>query len=509
MFQSVYRRPVRLFALLILVGCSQAPDSSGPASAQHLPMTDGGIPLSTNSDAVFALYNKAREEVDRGNIIDANQAAWQLTQAYPDFAGGWLMLSRASLSSEQYVQSSKRALETAEAGGTEGERLWAAVNRAFVANNTDAALQRAKELTSAYPDAARTWMVLSGVEAARAEYESSRTSLLRAVELDPDLAAAHAALGLSYLNNSPKDFGLAERYLLKAVDLQPNEDNAWINLGDLHRAKGDLEQARSNYTRAMSLDPENAIAPVKRGHVNSFLGHFDRARSDYDAGIRVAQELTQVPLGNFRAFVSVHEGRPEAAADELRALLDRIDNLDIPEDQRLAARVFTLKNLANLSFYYGMDTIATACVDDLVQALLRAAANSDDPGFARNREAHAAYWRGRLAARTGRYADALAYAARYRSLLQDDKNPRRMERYRELLGLTALLQNRFEDAIVHFRQADLSTSAGGGDIRNVYMLSQALSGAGYQEESAEYVRKIADWNFNSIWFAMLRKSLSG
>ena len=293
------------------------------------------------------------------------------------------------------------------------------------------------------------------------------------------------------------------------MDLEPNEDSAWINLGDLHRASGDLEQARSTYTRAVTLDPENAIAPVKRGHVNSFLGHYEQARADYDRGIRVAEAPTQVTLRNFRAFVSLHEGKPRAAAQELQALVDHIKRLDMPEDQRSGALIFTLKNLANLSFYYGMHAVATNCVGQLTQALLRAGENADDPNFARSREAYAAYWQGRLAARTGRYADALAYAAQYRSLLKGDNNPRRMERYEELLGLTALLQQEYEDAITHFREANLSTSAGGGDIKNVYMLSQALSGAGYQEESVRYLRRISDWNFNTVWFAMLRQSLSG
>lgn len=509
MSQSASRNVVLLLILGLLAGCFEAPDAGESGQHQSPPMTDGGIPLSTNSEAVIALYNKARDAVDRGNVVDANQTAWQLTQAYPDFAGGWLMLTRTSLSGEQFVRASKRALAKAEAGGTTGEKLWAAVNRAFVANNTDKALQIADELTGTYPRATRSWMVLSNVQAARAEHAAARASLSRAIELDPASMAAHTALGLSYLYNNPEDLGLAERYLLKAVDLQPNEANAWINLGDLHRAAGDLEQARTTYTRALTLDPENAIAPVKRGHVNSFLGHYEQARADYDRGIRVAEDLTQVTLGNFRAFVSLHEGRPQAAAQELQKLLDDINRLNMPEDQRSGAQIFTLKNLANLSFYYGMNAVATDCVERLTRALLRAGENADDPNFARGREAYAAYWQGRLAARTGRYADALAYAAQYRSLLKGDNNPRRMERYEELLGLTALLQREYEDAIAHLREANLSTGAGGGDIKNMYMLSQALSGAGYQEESARYLRKISDWNFNTVWFAMLRESLSG
>ena len=210
MFQSASRNPVLLLTLALLAGCSEAPDAGDTGPHQPPPITDGGIPLSTNSEAVMVLYNKARDALDRGNIVDANQTALQLTQAYPDFAGGWLMLTGTSLSGEQFVRASKRALAKAEAGGTTGEKLWAAVNRAFVANNTDKALRIADELTRTYPRATRGWMVLSSVQAARAEHEAARASLNRAIELDPASLAAYTALGLSYLYNSPKDLGLAE-----------------------------------------------------------------------------------------------------------------------------------------------------------------------------------------------------------------------------------------------------------------------------------------------------------
>ena len=80
-----------------------------------------------------------------------------------------------------------------------------------------------------------------------------------------------------------------------------------------------------------------------------------------------------------------------------------------------------------------------------------------------------------------------------------------MERYHELLGLSELMQENYEGAIQHYRQANLSTSPGGGDVKNVYMLATALQGAGQSDEANELMQEIADWNFNSVWFAMLRE----
>ncbi len=116
----------------------------------------------------------------------------------------------------------------------------------------------------------------------------------------------------------------------------------------------------------------------------------------------------------------------------------------------------------------------------------------------------AAYWKGKLAARQGDYERAQAQAEEFASLAAADTNPRKMERYHELLGLIALQQGDNESAVAHYRQANLSTSPGAGDVKNIYMLATALQGAGRSDEAAELMQKVADWNFNSVWFAMLR-----
>ena len=94
-------------------------------------------------------------------------------------------------------------------------------------------------------------------------------------------------------------------------------------------------------------------------------------------------------------------------------------------------------------------------------------------------------------------------------MLADDSNPRKLERYHELLGLTALRQGDYDTAIEHYRQANLSTSAGGGDVKNIFMLAKAMQGAGQSDEAAELLSEVANWNFNSAWFAMLRQDATG
>ena len=84
-----------------------------------------------------------------------------------------------------------------------------------------------------------------------------------------------------------------------------------------------------------------------------------------------------------------------------------------------------------------------------------------------------------------------------------------MEPYHELHGLISLKQQDYQASINHYRQADLSTTPDVSDVKNIYMLARALQGAGQTDEASELLEEVANWNFNSVWFAMLRKEAGG
>ncbi|MGI9262208.1 MAG: tetratricopeptide repeat protein [Woeseiaceae bacterium] len=507
-----------LVALSLTVACSDGQDSSHQAEADAaaksaaMPATmaanDGGIPLSSSDEGALSLYMTVRSLADRGDFIEANQAARELTDRHPDFVGGWIMLGNTALSGEQFVKATRQARELA-ASGTDGEKLWASINMTFVTNDAEEGLRLGKKLVDAYPDAPRAWIVYSGLLAGQNKHGEARAAGEKAMQLAPDNAVSHNNLGFSYLYNDPKDFGQAEQHFQHAIELDQGEDNYRVNLGDAHRAMGDLDAARGDYSKALELDAENEVAAVKRGHVNSFLGNYDEARADYDTGIAAGQEGNQSTLANYRAFVNLHAGDHQAAVDELKRELDRIDTLDMPGDQKIGARNFLLTNIADICFNYGMLEDAGAAVEHLSASLAESGTNSGDEDFARQQKATAVFWQGKLAARQGDNATALAKAEEFAALLANDDNPRKMERYHELLGLAALQQDDFDLAIEHYRQANLSTSPGAGDVKNAYMLAMALRGAGQSDEADALLQDVANWNFNSAWFAMLRKDAAG
>lgn len=498
-----------LAALAIASACSDRGGEAEQATADAATepamaaANDGGIPLSATADTALALYNESRTLADSGDFVDANQAARKLTEQHPEFAGGWIMLGNTALSGEQFVKATHKANELA-ANATDGERLWAEINMTFVTNDAAGGLRLGKQLVDAYPDAPRAWIVYSGLLTGQNRIDEARAAANSAIRLAPDQAITHNTLAFSYLYNDPKDFAQAETHFQHAIDIDPDEDNYHVNLGDVHRAMGDLEAARGDYSKALELDAGNAVAAVKRGHVNSFLGNYDQARADYDTSIEAGEEVAQSTLANYRAFVNLHAGDPAAAVAELEQELERIDTLDMPADQRVGARIFALINITDICFNNDMLDEAAAAMDRLTAALAESGVNSGDEDFARQQKATAAFWQGQLDAHRGDFEAATAKAEEFAALLANDDNPRKMERYHELHGLIAMQQGDYESAIEHYRQSNLSTSPGAGDVKNSYMLATALKETGQEEEAAKLFATIANWNFNSAWFAMLR-----
>lgn len=80
----------------------------------------------------------------------------------------------------------------------------------------------------------------------------------RAVDTDPQLAAAWIGLGVAH--GSANQFQPAEQALRRALALEPDNSMAYTNLGNLQLRSRQPAAARDSLQRALQLDPGNATA---------------------------------------------------------------------------------------------------------------------------------------------------------------------------------------------------------------------------------------------------------
>ncbi len=98
----------------------------------------------------------------------------------------------------------------------------------------------------------------------------------RAVELDPDLAEAHAALAGAHFWGA-WDVNAGERELRRALMLNPSLAQAHNWLGDVLNARGNAEDALASFRRARELDPFSPLMNRDLARGLMYLGRCEEA----------------------------------------------------------------------------------------------------------------------------------------------------------------------------------------------------------------------------------------
>lgn len=454
------------------------------------------IPVTTSSKEASALFEKGQILLDVGRPQEANDVFKKALELDPGFSYAHFNKALSSASAPEFKQELDAAVKTSK---NEGEKLLAEINQTFISNDGKKRIELSEKLVKLYPESPRAWLTLGGMQGSLNQNEAARKSMSRALELDPNSLAGHIAIGFSYLFSPPRDLKQAEVHMQRCVELAPKEAKCYENLGDVYRGMNKLEDARKQYGKALELDPKLSVVNLKKGHVNSFLGNYQEAFADYDKGIEGAKNSNKINYANFRAFTHVHAGDPEAAIQDLSKLVSSAGSIGLSPDEAGAAKIFTLTNEATIALDKNMFDQSKKILHELEGVQVEQAKLVQDPNFARLQKAALVLFQGQLAARQGDHATAKAKAEENHKLVEADSNPRKMEGYYGLLGLSALLQKDYKAAVENYKKSDLTV------IYNKYHYAMALDNAGQKEEARRLFKDVAQWNFNTADYALVRK----
>jgi tetratricopeptide (TPR) repeat protein len=200
--------------------------------------------------------------------------------------------------------------------------------------------ERAIEVDPQYA-AAYAWLAmsyslqgLSGDLPPQEARERMREAALEALELDDGLAEAHTALG-AYLNVYAWDSKGSEQAYRRAIELDPSFGTARHLYGNLLGAIGRLEEAVAQKTKAAELDP---LAPQPTNSLGSMLLVAGRAEEAHEA-FRSVLELDSTywqahaglgafyeTTGQLEEAIHAHQRAVELASTNAnaRALLARV-----------------------------------------------------------------------------------------------------------------------------------------------------------------------------------------
>src|SRR5438034_2153511 len=493
---SIRHAPVR--AVLVLTLCGSYAAAAQDSRAALDPITSAVInhPITTSSAAARAHFLEGLRESDLGRFIDANVRFKAAVAADPDVAFAYLNVANTANSLADFKTDLALA-ERHAAGASDAERLQIQMARRGFDNDLAGQLALGQQLVEKYPDSPRAWLALAGAQIGLNKNEDARASITKALALSPKLYVAHATIGNDYIFGEPHDFTKALAHMQEAETLAPDESNAHLLVGDAYRAQRNLEKARDEYLRGHALEPRSAVLLVKAGHANTFLGDYGAARADYDSAMAVGRANEKAAYAPFRAYVAVYAGDPAAAIDERNRLVASVDGLGVPDPK--ANKVAALTNVVVIATHTKNRAAAEQALKQLEPLLMQQADEGGNPAFKRGQQAQIAYLEGWTAARRGDYTAAQKQADRINELLAPDANPRKLEPMHQLEGFIALYQSKYPDAAAHFRQGNLL------DPYIKYQLAVATEGGGDAAQAKKLFREIADYNFNALGFALVRK----
>jgi tetratricopeptide (TPR) repeat protein len=145
--------------------------------------------------------------------------------------------------------------------------------------------------------------------------------LERALELDPNFAAAYAGLGVAYVNLGQAS--LAAENIKKAYSLRDRvSEHEKYRISALYYSNvtGELEQASKVYELWAESYPQDLVPPSNLGTIYSQLGQYEKAAAETQEGLRL--EPTLVGYSNL-AGIYLALNRPDDAKKEIEQAQQR------------------------------------------------------------------------------------------------------------------------------------------------------------------------------------------
>ena len=138
-----------------------------------------------------------------------------------------------------------------------------------------------------------------------------------AIELNPEDPDAWWWRGSAYFEKEDYDKAIAD--FTQAIELKPENPNAYLGRGIAYLRKENYDKAIADFTQAIELKPENPNAYLIRGIAYSGSGKTDHAIADFDNAIEFKPENQNAYLERGRAYLE-KEDYDKAIADFTQAI---------------------------------------------------------------------------------------------------------------------------------------------------------------------------------------------
>ena len=128
--------------------------------------------------------------------------------------------------------------------------------------------------------AANRALASQGAADPKSSYAAARPLLMKALELDPDLFAAHRELAWVEWRYE-WNFGEAEKEFVRAIQLNPNDASSRDAYGLFLKSMGRFDEALAQSRQAVELSPMESFSRTNQASLLGLTKQFDRANEQY------------------------------------------------------------------------------------------------------------------------------------------------------------------------------------------------------------------------------------
>ena len=261
--------------------------------------------VSLRPELIEAQRSLAMVEMRKGDMDGLEQAATQIISQQPGSPDGYAMRALSFLNRKQYPRAeadARKAIDTSPLNAAGYIQL----------GNVKLAQKKFGEAETAYRDAldrdANSADALSGLMntyLAQNQTDKAVAAAQAQIAKSPNGSSFYDLLG-SVLFNDKKDMDGAEAALKKSVELDKNNSDALVKLGEVQASKGSADQAIATYQQSVKDNPREITLWIVLGELYESKHDWNNARNTYQKALEI---MPDNPLAsNDLAYVMLQTG---------------------------------------------------------------------------------------------------------------------------------------------------------------------------------------------------------
>ena len=436
----------------------------------------GKVPISTKSEEGRTLYSRGLELADQVRAHDARQLFEQAAAKDPTFAMAHYQLALNSPTSKEFWVHLNQAVALSDKA-SEGERLTILALQAGANGDPAKSKDYSEDLVAKYPQDERAHLALAFTYTGEQDYQKAIDELKKAVAIAPDFSPAYNALGYAYrpLGNNAE----AEKAFKKYIELVPNDPNPYDSYAELLMKTGRFDESIAQYRKALSIDPHFTNSYYGIASDLMFQNKHDQALAEAQKLNGAARNDADRRLAMFtKTVVYVDQGKTSLALQEMQkqyALGAKINDT--------SAMAGDAVSIGDILLNSGNPDEAHKRYDQALSLLVKSSLSEEVKEDAKL--AHH-YDLGRCALAKNDIGTAKSEATAYLNGAKDKQNDFRIRQAHELVGMIAIKEKKFDDAIAELDQANRQ------DPYIVYAVALAYQGKGDQAKAKASFQQAAE-----------------